>query len=415
MKRRVRFSTLTANISYLGVRFSQQCAGRLLFAGLALLSACTNPSGPREPPVDPDAARAEIARLIPSGAADRANWAIDIFAAFEALGVRPTTNNICAVVAVTQQESTFQAQPSVPNLPVIAWREIDSRAARYNIPKFMVRAALQLNSPTGKSYGERIDSVKTEKELSDIFEDFIGQVPLGGKLFADWNPVRTGGPMQVSVTFAEQHVKKRNYPYPMTGSVRNEVFTRRGGIYFGMAHLFDYSPPYDEMLYRFADFNAGLYSSRNAAFQNAVNVLSKADLALDGDLLIHGDNAGEPSKTELAVRRLAEKLELSNAEIRRDLGRGDEEAFEQTKLYKRVFALADKTQQRPLPRAMAPNIRLKGAKITRNLSTEWFARRVDDRYKQCLKRAAVRGANAGLYAATRTAEHHHAAAGEDSR
>ena len=82
---------------------------------------------------------------------NRDGWAVDIFAAFEALSIRPTPENICAVIAVTEQESTFQANPSVPGLPAIARREIDSRAARYNIPKLVVNAALELQSPTGKT------------------------------------------------------------------------------------------------------------------------------------------------------------------------------------------------------------------------------------------------------------------------
>jgi len=63
---------------------------------------------------------------------------------------------------------------------------------------------LSLDSPTGKSYCDRIDHVKTERELNDIFEDFIGMVPMGRTLFGDLNPVRTAGPMQVGIAYAEQ-------------------------------------------------------------------------------------------------------------------------------------------------------------------------------------------------------------------
>ena len=97
--------------------------------------------------------------------------------------------------------------------------------------------------------------------------------------------------------------------------------------------------------------------------------------------------ANEPSKTELAARKLADKIDLDDAAIRRDLERGDEEDFADTKLYKRVFELGDKSGRgRPLPRAVVPKIRLESPKITRKLTTEWFAKRVDERYERCLAR-----------------------------
>jgi len=360
------------------------CAAAL--AGALALPACTNPQM-RQPPIDPDVARAEIAKRIPPRIAHREAWAIDIFAAFESLAIRPTPENICAVIAVTEQESTFQVSPAVPGLAAIARREIDSRAARYHIPAMGVKAALSLRSPTGATYRERLDKVKTEKELNDLFADFINRVPLGERLFGDLNPVRTGGPMQVGIAYAEQHSDAKRYPYPVASSIRNEVFTRRGGMYFGIAHLLDYPADYDDMLYRFADFNAGHYASRNAAFQNAVSIMSRTRLSLDGDLLLHGDSANEPSKTELAARKLAETIDLTHSAIRRDLERGDEEDFADTKLYKRVFEIGDKSGRgKPLPRAVVPEIRLQSPKITRKLTTEWFATRVDERYQRCLAR-----------------------------
>jgi len=341
-----------------------------------LLAGCISPP-PREPPVDPDVARAEMRARIPPAVANREGWALDMFAAFEALEVRPTARNICAVVAVIQQESGFQVDPAVPGLPAMARREIDERAARYHIPGALVTLALNTRSPDGRSYAERLREAKTEGALSEMFQDFIGAVPLGRQLFADLNPVRTGGPMQVSIAFAEAQVKTTNYPYPFT-DVRREVFTRRGGLYFGIAHLLDYPVSYDSMLYRFADFNAGHYASRNAAFQQAVSVLGKTRLAIDGDLLREGSN--EPSQTELAVRKLG--LGLGERQIRRDLERGAEQDFEETQVYRQVFELAD--SRGPAPRALVPSIRLQSVKISRKLTTEWFARRVDERYRRCM-------------------------------
>jgi hypothetical protein len=346
----------------------------MLFAG------CSS-TPPREPPIDPDVARADIRAHIPGAVTNRDGWAVDMFAAFAALEVRPTTRNICAVVAVIQQESGFQVDPALPGLPAMARREIDERASRYHIPQTLVGLALNVRSPDGRSYAERLQAAKTERALSDMFEDFIGTVPLGRRLFADLNPVRTGGPMQVGIAFAESHVKATPYPFPLTEGVRREVFTRRGGLYFGIVHLLDYPVSYDSMLYRFADFNAGHYASRNAAFQQAVSSLGKTRLAIDGDLLREGSS--EPSQTELAVRRLGDRIGLDERQIRRDLERGTTLEFEETETWRKVFELAD--AKASAPRAVVPSIRLQSVKITRKLTTEWFARRVDDRYRRCLQ------------------------------
>ncbi len=224
-------------------------------------------------------------------------------AAFVALGLTPTPEGVCAVVAVTAQESGFHVDPIIPDLGAIAWREIERRAAHDAIPVSLVHQVLELKSPTGRSYAERIDHARTEKELSDIFEDFTGAIPLGRSLFASWNPIRTRGPMQVNVAFAEQFAAAHPYPYPIKQSIADEVFTRRGSLYFGVAHLLDYQAPYDRYLYRFADFNAGQYASRNAAFQRAVSVASGLPLDADGALLPHGSPGGT-GHTELAVRAL---------------------------------------------------------------------------------------------------------------
>lgn len=361
---------------------------------LALLAACADTPRRVEPAPAPRPAdaRALIAQSLPPSATDRAGWAADIYAALSVLGAPADAANACAVIAVAEQESSLQADPPVPGLARIAREEIDRRADAAGVPRLLVSAALALNSSTGRSYAERLDNVRTEKGLSEIFEDFIGMVPLGQRLFGAYNPVRTGGPMQVSIAFAEAHAKARPYPYPMAGSVRHEVFTRRGGVYFGAAHLLDYAAPYDRLLYRFADFNAGHYASRNAAFQQALSTASGVPLELDGDL-VRFDNAdaARPGATELAARTLRAKLDLSDAQIRRALEQGTEARFETSTLYRRVFALAEALERRPLPRAAMPRIALKSPKIRRPLTTEWFANRVDERWRRCVARAGEAG------------------------
>jgi hypothetical protein len=377
-------------------RLSGRVAARIcvLAALVAALAGCATEEITRAPerrPLTAAEARSLVAQHLPPKIVERSNWATDIYAALTAMQIPVTPENVCAAVAVTEQESSFRADPAVPGLSAIAWKEIDRQAERAGVPLLAVRAALLLPSPNGKSYSDRIDSVKTEKQLSEIFEDFIGMVPLGKTFFANHNPVRTGGPMQVSIAYAESHAAEKPYPYPVNGSIRHEVFTRRGGMYFGIAHLLDYPASYDSHIYRFADFNAGHYASRNAAFQRALTVASGIPLALDGDLLRYdrGQPAAEPGETEVALRVLATRLDMSHAQIRRDLERGKTYEFEKTRLYARLYALADRLNGQALPRAVLPSILLKSPKITRKLTTDWFANRVATRYKTCLARGAL--------------------------
>ncbi|QOV64985.1 DUF1615 domain-containing protein [Kosakonia pseudosacchari] len=321
-----------------------------------------------------------VRRTIPASVKDREGWAQDLATTFSSQKLSPTLENICSVLAVAQQESNYRSDPVVPGLNKIAWKEIDKRAERMHIPTMLVHTALKIPSPNGKSYSERLDKVRTEKELSAIFDDFIGMVPMGQKLFGSLNPVRTGGPMQISVAFAEQHTD--GYPWKMEGTVRQEVFSRRGGLWFGTYHLLNYPANYTAPIYRFADFNAGLYASRNAAFQNAISKATGVKLALDGDLILYGSS--DAGSTELAVRKLGASLGMSDRDIRRQLERGDSDKLEETKLYREVYRLAEKKNGKPLPREVLPGIKLESPKITRNLTTAWFAKRVDDRRAACM-------------------------------
>jgi hypothetical protein len=356
-------------------------------AAALLLAGCAGDQAQTGAWPSPQNSRALLLQLLPAQLPDRAGWAADVYAAFSALQIPPSAANFCAALAVAEQESSFQADPSVPNLGAIARKEIDERASRVGVPSLLVSAALQLPSSDGRSYAERIEKARTERQLSDAFEDLINRVPLGQRLFGKLNPVRTGGPMQVSVAWAEAHAER--YPYPLDG-VRQAVFSRRGGLFFGIAHLLDYAAPYDRPLYRFADFNAGRWASRNAAFQRAISAASGIPLTPDGDLL-RGD--GQRGATEAAALALAPRLGASESEARRALELGDQPGLEKTAFHRRVFEAAERNEGRALARAVVPDIALSSPKITRPLSTRWFADRVQQRWQRCMARAPA-GADA---------------------
>ena len=352
-------------------------------AALLALSGCAT-RAPTTLAPDPQALRADIQRRIPATVPDRSGWAGDIQVAFSAQRIAPGVENICAVLAVIEQESGYKADPPVAGLPRIARGEIDRRAAALHLPRVLVDGALKLPSTDGRSYGERLSRVRTERELSELYEDLIGRVPMGDRLFGGRNPVQTGGAMQVSIPFAEANAA--GYPWAVEGSIRNEVFSRRGGLYFGILHLLGYETPYTRKIHRFADYNAGRYASRNAAFQAAVSRASGLPLELDGDLVLPGAPLDRPGRTEAAVRSLGPQLGMDERGIRRALELGDRLGFNDSELFRRVFAIAEAHEGAPLPRALVPGIRLDSPKITRELTTAWFAARLHARYRECLQR-----------------------------
>ena len=344
---------------------------------LAITPAATEPSG-----------RELLDNLLPGKMTDRKGWSDDIFSAFSALQLQQSAENFCAAIAVIEQLSSWQSDPVVPNLGQKVWNEIGRRAGKYHVPLLAVQAALSVPSREGRSYKARIDALRTEKQMNELFEDIVNEAPDLARKFGITNPIRTGGPMQVGIDFASAHVNSWRYPYPIKDSIRHEVFTRRGGVYFGIAHLLQYPIAYQDMLYRFADYNAGRYTSRNVAFQLAAIRLGKSKITPDGDLLTYenGHPAKTKSSTEKALLGISGKLGLSAGEIASDLAKEKTATFGQSKLYQRVFALADQVAGKPLPREAMPQIRLQGAKITSKLTTEWFAGRVNGRYRQCLAR-----------------------------
>jgi Protein of unknown function (DUF1615) len=359
--------------------------GALLVPLILLAAACASKQTVkpmRQPPLE---VHAQIEHALPAYVADRSSWSSDIYTALIKQQIEPSHEHICAIIAVIEQESGFHVNPAIPGLPAIAWKEIRRRANSAGVPWLLVSGALSLTSANGKTYAQRIDAAHTEKDLSDIYEDFIGAVPLGKTLFSDRNPIRTRGPMQVNVAFLKQTAAAEHYPYPVRGNLADELFTRRGSVYFGTAHLLGYPASYDSYVYRFADYNAGQYASRNAAFQIALGKVAHRHVIPDGSLLPH-DGAAGSGDTEGAAREIAGRLGLSEDAIHDALSKGRSADLETTRLYRRVYELAGNSAQRPAARAVVPRIDLQGPKISRHLTTDWYAHRVAERFDRCLQR-----------------------------
>ena len=109
-----------------------------------------------------------VEELLPARLGERRGWAEDMYAAMTALRVEPTAENVCAVIAIIEQESSFRVDPSIPGLPDLARRELDKRRERAGVPKVVAESALKLASSDGRTYAQRLDAATTERHLSDM-------------------------------------------------------------------------------------------------------------------------------------------------------------------------------------------------------------------------------------------------------
>jgi hypothetical protein len=256
------------------------------------------------------------------------------------------------------------------------------------------------------NYLARIRSARTERDLDLVYrnlvEDAGKQTGLGlvinsgliNKQIDGRNEIDTIGSMQVSVDFALEVAKRRRW-LPMAlddvYALRDELYTRHGGMYYGVLLLLGYETGYSRKLYRFADFNAGRYSSRNAALQSQIAELSGTALAADGDLLLYdksGKVSGGVSKTEMALRAVLKNssFELTDEDIRKDLLREKDNDFVQTLTYSALRATYEQVTGKRPAFAMVPNIALSSPKIRSKMTTRIFAETVDRRYQSCMAR-----------------------------
>jgi hypothetical protein len=350
----------------------------------------------------------EIAALIPDRVRDRGGWGQAIHDALVANEVAVDRSSACMVIAIIGQESGFQENPVVPGLARLVGARIDRYKAKLGpIGEPLFERLLAGRAPDdARSFRQRLDAVRTERDVDVLFRDLLAYYEVNhpaifkalrwaGKLadlddLGDLNPITTAGSMQVSVRFAEQWARTRqgNAGAPVRVRVRDALYTRAGGVYYGTARLLAHPVRYDRPLFRFADYNAGLYASRNAALQGQLTRLTGKPLALDGDLLSYeknGDPRDQDSESSRAVRVFAQRLApwLPTSSIRHDLLAEKTLAFESTETYRAIKDAAEKRWGHPPEYATLPQVALTSPKLSRPLSTAWFAQAVDRRYQTC--------------------------------
>ncbi|EPG39595.1 hypothetical protein F907_00901 [Acinetobacter colistiniresistens] len=354
----------------------------------------------------------QITKVLPPRVNDRQSWSKDIFDIMQQLNIPKTKQNVCSIVAVVDQESNFVADPAVPGLGEKAVKEINTRLNE----KFEAKLGETIggtvagyfedvlkNQPSPENnYMSQMRKVKTERELDLLYREIFdymskhyhvsaltGAAKLVGQDIGEkMNPITTLGSMQVHINYAKEHKRQSGN----IAELRNDLYTQYGGLYYGIHRLMEYSADYDKAIYRFADYNSGMYSSRNAAFQKMVEVIQNKDLDLDGDLLLYNKD-GSPQSTlsqsekEIIAAFTNNKVLVTPRQIRADLKKEKEKKFEDTQTYLAIQKLyQSKTNKEPIY-AMMPEVIISGPKLSRDYNTNWFASRVNGRYETCMQRA----------------------------
>ena len=396
-------------------RLARTCLNALIVPCLLVLLAARPASSAEPDPVSTGTLRQVLShgqtrRLISLAQPplkDAAGWAEDILWALEISGLSRSAENVCALVATIDQESNFKANPPVEGLGRRAIAALKAKLDGTGLNALVLRMLFAADPSIKRRLLARLRAARTERDIDVAYRELIAETltvqsiieldrdyGLGAAEFLESrNEITTIGSMQVSVVSAlefERRYLGRPLYFEDIYRVRDFLYTRRGGILAGTRQLLGYRSGYTEKVHRFADYNAGRYSSRNAAFQWTVSRLDGRDLDLDGDLLIYRgqDVSAVKSRTEQAIIRIAEArgLPLNPRQVRQDLRMEKDFGFTATPTYTRVIGLFKNTYGEDPPFARIPEIRLQSVKLDRPLTTAWFARRVDGRYRRCLSR-----------------------------
>lgn len=362
-----------------------------------LLFGCAADSTPNTPALT----QSQIAKLQPSRTQDKTSWAKDISQIFDELKLHKDQANVCTVIAVIDQESNFDADPKVPNLGEASLSEIDARleAKLGKVMAGVFRNMLKTKPSPDKSFLSQIKQVKTERELDELYQQIfdyfttaykvsgVNQLTklTGASLDERLNPINTLGSMQVHIDYARDN-RRANMD---DRTLRRDLYGQYGGLYYGIHRLMLYQAAYDKPIYRFADYNSGMYSSRNAAFQQRVATLTGQTLAIDGDLLSYQNGApsAQPSQTEAALIQLLSTTAkpMTPTQIRSDLKKEKRQNFDQTATYQAVNELFKAKTGKEPTYAIMPQVVISSAKMRQDKNTNWYATQVSKRYERCMQ------------------------------
>lgn len=287
------------------------------------------------------------------------------------------------VLSTIQMESGVRADPSLaePDLEALFVRRKEQLAGENLLAAGLLAAStmeddlrqkLRRDTLRGRVRTERDLARYTDSDLRPWLRDYLQRTYLMPEYLAmnaeaRWlpDPVKTIGPMQVNTVKAFRNAAARGEEIESPEAMRalllapETALTR--GIEEGVALLLKgyraYRPemePADAVLFSAADYNAGEFSSRNAAYQEMLATLTSRRLSLDGDLLLYRDGSPTevPSRSELAAREVLPLL--GAARVRQDLLTEKEEDFSRTLTARAICERFQKAAGKDCPRARIP-------------------------------------------------------------
>jgi hypothetical protein len=354
-----------------------------------------------------------------AGGKQARRWGHALNRAFFNLRARCRDEDFLVLVLTTiQLESGVSEDPALQNRDLEALFAGELQRLRTEIPlagKLLDRSTLDDAVRAKLRRDTRRGKVRTEAQLVRYVEGDLRKW-LGDHLRTHYlfpapvaryaagqalrNPVNTLGPMQINLHKATANARRRGEKLDSPAQMRSWLLDPgtalerglREGIY-QLWRAYRYYrrklPAAQAVRFASADYNAGEFSSRNAAFQQRVARFSGHGLTLDGDLLTYRNGAAavRASNTESAVITLLTRYPAPS--IRTDLLLEKEEGFDATSTWKQVCRLQRKRTGKPCAVAIVPagavnaraRIKYGRAYTPRNYSNAYLARWRNNRAK----------------------------------
>jgi len=303
-------------------------------------------------------------------------WASTIIESMEKREMPLDEEHVSLVTAVISVESSISADPKIGSMEETIQRKIE----KLESGGFVDRGKAGLARSFYADNKAKLDAITTERELEKFIDSFSRFGPT--RFFLESFRPETLGSMQLDVDTAIDLA----WEYDETGYDDNEMrdilYDMEGGVYYGVLYLKEivdaYTTDKDERLneenvkFIAADYQAGPYTSRNAALQKQLNELTGSNLALDGKI---------GPKTVKVINDFLEgrgRKEFINKNII-SLSKG--EGLESLQAYNFIKETYREEYDEP-EYAMIPSITSDSVKFKSSFTTEYHAKKVYDEYSE---------------------------------